>query len=232
MRIFTIVLLLAFVTFGCKKNEVAPNNSTSYDYYPIDVGRNWIYLVDSIVLHGNETQKPDTFSYHVKITIDTTFLGADGITNYKVTKSIQRSNQSEFIFGSNFSVQKNSAGVTHNIQDRRLPILTFPIIEKIEWNGNLYTEKDEWNIYSRSTQKLECYYTNSHEEFTHNSTTYDSTCTIVRFKESNIVNERQSLEVYANHIGLVYKRFENQENRHTDDPKGCIYTYSLLSFEK
>lgn len=232
MRIIIICLILSFAAYGCKKNEVVPNVDHSTKYYPLADGYTWIYAVDSVIFYGNLTQKPDTINYHVRHEIIGTIQNAEGVYSFTVEKSIKTSEEGKFKFDRTFGIQKSKLALTYNNVDTRIPVLTFPISNEKEWNGNVYTEKDEWNITSGKTNEVECFYKDVHLPKTVEGTLYDSISTVVRSKEENAINSRYTNEIFAANIGLVSKYFENLENFDTQDPKGSIYTYTLLSFEK
>jgi len=232
MRIIIICIILAFATFGCKKNEVVPNIDHSSKYYPIAKGYTWIYAVDSIVFYGNLGQNPDTFSYTVKQEVTNTTIDSSGNLSYVVDKSIKREKDLLFRFDKSFGIQKSALELTYNTVDTRLPILTFPLTQDKEWSGNIYTTKDEWNLISGQSNEVECYYESVHQALDIAGNSYDSTSTVIRTKEDNAINSRYSSEIFAANIGLVQKYFENMENFSSNDPKGSIYTYTLISFEK
>lgn len=232
MRIIIICLVLSFAANGCKKNEVVPNVDHSTKYYPVAQGHTWVYEVDSIVFYGNLTQKPDTTNYRVKHTITGSNTDDQGLTIYSVEKSIQTKKDGKFIFDKTFGIQKTALELSYNTVDTRIPVLTFPITIEKEWNGNLYTEKDEWNIITGKTNEVECFYAEAHVPKIIAGQSYDSTSTVIRSKEENAINSRFTNEIFAANVGLVFKYFENIANYDTNDPKGSKYTYTLVSFEK
>lgn len=232
MRITIICIIIALVAHSCKKNEVVPNVDHSSKYYPIAVGHTWIYQVDSIIFYGNLNQKSDTLQYSVRHTVVSTSTDAQGRETFTVEKSIKNSPGQIFQFDKNFGVQKTHLELAYNTADTRIPILVFPIANDKVWSGNTYTEKDEWNIISGKTNEVECSYSEIHLPKEVASTLYDSTCVVSRYKEENAINSRYTNELYAANVGMVSKYFENLENYDTDDPKGSIYTYKLISFEK
>lgn len=231
MRILAVCIFLGFIAFGCKKNEVIPNVDNSTKYYPIEDDYTWTYEVDSIIYYGNITQKPDTLTYWVRHTVKSSGESTTGARSFIVEKSIRTEIDEPFIFNRTFEVLKTSLELEYNSIDTRIPILLFPITNDKEWSGNLYTEKDEWNIITGKTNELQCYYTDVHSIKTIENVQYDSTSTVIRSKEQNAINSRYSTEIYGANIGLVSKYFENLENFNTTDPKGSIYTYTLISFE-
>lgn len=232
MKIIGFYILLLFATLSCKKNKVVPNVDHSSKYYPLAIGYTWIYAVDSIILYGNETQNADTLRYQVKNRIVSTTNDATGTLNYVVEKSVQTAKSNRFVFNNLFTLQKTTLELVCNAQDARIPMLIFPIIRLKEWSGNVYTQKDEWNMATGNTNEVECMYTEVHVPHTANGVVYDSTSTVTRLKEENAINSRYATEVYAANLGLVSKYFENIENHNRSAPKGSKYTYTLLSFEK
>lgn len=230
MKIIGFYILLVFVALSCKKNEIVPNIDHSSKYYPLDTGYTWIYSVDSIIMYGNETKDTDTLTYLVKNRIVSTTIDATGTLNYVVEKSIQTAKTNRFVFNTLFTIRKTPLEVVYNVNDARIPILIFPIIRSKEWNGNIYSQKDEWNIATGSTYEVECRYTEVHKPHSVNGIMYDSTSKVTRLKEENAINSRYATEVYAANVGLVSKYFENIANQ--SDTKGSKYTYALISFEK
>jgi hypothetical protein len=77
-------------------------------------------------------------------------------------------------------------------------------------------------------------YTFIDQPATVSSTTFDSTATVLQLADSTLLNKDYWEEIYAKHIGLIYKREEQLTTQITNSPEfvpqqGFVLKLTLLS---
>lgn len=221
MRIIIVCLILAFATYGCKKNEVVPNLDHSSKYQPLAIGHTWIYQVDSIYFHGNGSQKPDTFHFLQRNIIASSFTNEQSELSYKLTRSVKKDSFSDWIFQRNYSLTKTDIDLLQTFEDETTIEFTVPFVLLREWDCNQFNNRNS----------VGCYFEEVHTPMDIGSQYFDSTSTAYFEQEKNIVNSFFKRKTYAANVGLVLQYVEGINNLDSD-PIGTKYTLTLLSFEK
>ena len=221
MRIIVICLILAFVASGCKKNEVVLDIDHSSKYQPLAVGHTWIYQVDSISFYGNISQRPDTFHFLQRNTVESSFTNEQGQLSYRVTRSVKRDSLTDWVFQRNYSLTKTDIDLLQTFEDETTIEFTLPFVLLREWDCNQFNNRNS----------IDCYFEEVHTPMDIGSQNFDSTSTVFFEQEQNAVNSFFKRKIYAANVGLVLQYIE-EINNIDSDPRGTKYTLTLLSFEK
>lgn len=241
--------LSAFVILGvssCGKNKTEILPQTGKLYFPLLVGKELVYDVDSVIYDPQPSGKIqiDTFKWQVREVIKDTFKDQSGIIQYR-TEHFSRVQGaitwiSDFVFTSALTLQ-------HALRnENNLTFIKFPLIFSVDtqWEGNVYIDPsvkikvagetltpftNKWTYQILSIDKPEQIGTRK----------FDSVLTIVAQSNPNILNEkRYTLEKYAKGIGLVYREQKILDTQKLDGSvawevraeKGFIVTQKILSF--
>jgi len=221
MRIIVICLILAFVASGCKKNEVVLDIDHSSKYQPLAVGHTWIYQVDSISFYGNISQRPDTFHFLQRNTVESSFTNEQGQLSYRVTRSVKRDSLTDWVFQRNYSLTKTDIDLLQTFEDETTIEFTLPFVLLREWDCNQFNNR----------KSVDCYFEEIHTPMYVGSQNFDSTSTVYSKRERNAVNSFFNRKTYAANIGIVLQYVEGINNVDSD-PKGTKYSLTLVSFEK
>ena len=82
-------LALLFLSFMACKSETEQFPKYGLEYYPVEVGKNWFYAVDSIVYDTIPSQslvQKDTFHFLLWERITDTFRTNNGLLTYKIER--------------------------------------------------------------------------------------------------------------------------------------------------
>jgi hypothetical protein len=204
-NLISLISLAAFsiLFFSCKKEaDLNSNNSNHYSYFPLENGSWVIYKVDSIVHNSDDdfTNNPDTSisAYHflIKEVIDSSFVDGQGNTAYRVSRYRRLNDTIPWEFQAVW-VAVRTFNSAQRVEDNiRYLKLSFPVSLQSNWNGNAF------NDFSAEDYA----YTDIHVPSTFGSLSFDSTVTVLQLQDDNLIHRIFKQEVYANHVGLVYKQ--------------------------
>lgn len=204
-NIFLIVFcLFAFSWLSCNRNDDSPQQETNYQYFPLKVGAEYIYKVDSI----DYVRIPDTTHiYWLKEVVLEEVERAGGgmyhqIAIYHAKDSIGPWTKVRTDLAQNFT--NRTERLQDNIQFKNL---VYPIKAEREWEaaptGQVeakYGLKNGANIRFTETK-----YAEIHEPHYLLNTSFDSTVTVIQQEFYDFLTRVNFREKYINHVGLYSK---------------------------
>lgn len=212
---------VSILFYACSREDSStPAISMGYEYFPVNTGHAIIYDFDSIFV-DTKVSVYDTTRYQLKEYIESTF--PDNVN--RPTQRIERYRKSKdsltwSIINVCYSTLTKSTA--ERVQEnQRYVKLVFPVKLNKTWDGNGFTTLPKW----------EYEYTGADEPVTLNGTKFDSTLTVTHIDELNLIEKEYSVEMYAKHVGLIYKEFVHLEKT----PAGVVtkatkYTYKFKSY--
>lgn len=211
---FGVILL---VSLAACKEEIAPRTPLYQSYFPIEVGSEWIYEVDSFV-YDDFSNSIDTFQFRIKEIVDTTYIDNEGRTTFisYVYKEIAPDVWEAYKTHTSNIFRNKIEKVEDN---QRYLKLIFPVINGEIWLGNAQNQVSP-NL------PWEYQYQQTHEAKTINGQFFDSTLVVLQHADSNAIDQTFSTEYYANHVGLVYKEFLMLETQN-NNTKGLHYIQKI-----
>jgi hypothetical protein len=200
---------------ACDSSDDASPSDTSKDYLPLRTGWYQLYDVSEITYTLGE---PETLAYELKTVVADSFQNQSGEYTYVIHRS-RRSDGGSWENAGTWSVRINNREAVVNEENIPFVVLRFPVHEGSNWNGNEYNTvvnpgsgetEDEYLVEEAGVS-----YPVGESEF--------EDCVVVNQEDNQefIVYFDQRKEVYARHIGLVYKE-KTQLHYCTDTDKGCI----------
>lgn len=219
-RYIFITLLLLFL-LGCKKNTIEVLEDHTSKYLTRETGHVWTYQMDSISYSGFQGDKPDTFHYWVKDVITDQFVTDSGDTAYVFERWYRTDSITDWKFARKFNDILNDKELIRSDFDQKSVLLSLPIVLNKLWDANQYN----------NGPYVESYYESTHNFAQVGPFQFDSTCTIFHDEQINAINSYFAKEIYAAHVGLVFREEERIEYKNTDDQVGHRYTLRLISFE-
>lgn len=202
----TIILLLTFgcLFSACKDDNFPPLKSFD-SYYPIEVGHESIYLVDSI-FYDDFNDTIFTHSSRLREVVDTIFETQDAQGNTQiefVSYLYSETLPNVWQYIATYSTRKNAQRVERTENNQNFIKMVFPVVDEKTWQGNALTNLAPWTYQYQET----------HLSKTFNGINYDSTLVVKQAEENNFIQELLSLEIYAKDIGMVYKEFTDIETQ-------------------
>jgi hypothetical protein len=215
--IIVIILLLSF--FSCKKETELPLDM-GLKYFPVNTGHWVVYDVDSIS-YNDFTGHIDSFKFQIKEYVESVFIDNEGRETQRLVR-YERPNDTTAWFIKDVWAENLTPTTAQKVEENiRLIKLIFPPKENTKWDGNLYN--------TNGVQNYE--YKDVHKAYSLNNITFDSTVSIIQKQEYTLISEKFEKEIYAAHIGLVYKKSVDLIKEPTGlIKKGVDYSYTLNSF--
>jgi hypothetical protein len=227
-----LVILSAFL-FSCKKEQTLPT-PISYAYYPLFRGKMMIYDADSIVYPYRFLTDTSHYEVHFQWmeVYDSVFIDNAGDSAYHIFRYTRSDSTQPWIWQNEYYTYVTKTTAERWENNFRFIKLTFPPQLFNTWQGNYFnnTDSPEVNYFNG----WEYQYTSVDQPATVNSTTYDSTSTVLQLADSTLLNKDYWEEVYAKHVGLIYKKEEQLTTQDFNLPifipqQGFILKLTLLS---
>lgn len=230
-KFFTVLLTLTvFLLLGCSKQTEELRLTELSEYYPLQVGRVYVYRLDSSLIPFFGTEL-DTRSYHARDSIADTIRDNLDRLSYRVYRFVTdtlEQNAWKPIGAYYITPADNSTEV---VDDNNLRIIKLvkPIRDGYSWSGNsyidtktagsLYQYMDGWNFqYQNTGQSYSVLYGTLPNTIT--VLQVDDTSPPGPFDPNNYQQRNYSVEVYAKGVGLIYKEFLHSVWQVTPPPAG------------
>lgn len=218
---YFIGLVLFFFLSSCKKDEVIHTAGPSYQYAPTDTGRWILYDVDS-TYYSVLTNPPAThYSFQVLERIDSTYLDNSGRPTQRLERFRRDSVGAPWVQVVSVWNSTLTLSAYERVEENvRFVKLGFPINLNTRWDGNAYNPQgfDEYS------------YEDVHVEYYFGSFYFDSTLIVHRGQPPNAIERKNGKEIFANHVGMVYKEYFNLDIQNFHDTTGAKYFYRMVAY--
>lgn len=236
--LFVVLLLISFLLFSCSDNQVEDQKvEYGYEYFPLKLGNEWIYEVDSLVYNSGNVVISSKSQLREKV-VDTLRVGDR--TEYIIRQSSRKDDTQPWNTFGVITTSIEGAKALRTENNLKFIKLVFPVRSDKTWDGNVYfdSNKTTANVYG---EPLQIYRNWEYEMILNDSTaqingiTYDSILTVnqVDFKARFTLSK--SVESYAKNVGMISKSHTFYKNKKTPVDKevefGFEIKYNLLSFK-
>lgn len=220
-----IVSLLAIAS--CEKNDPGKAD-TGESYFPVDIGRMWVYDVDSLWYDNNTGSTTiDTFHYQYKEYIADEFTDAEGKSSRRLER-YYRANETEEWSRVNAGVLLKDGMLAQKvIENTRYVKMVFPLKTRKTWNGNAYNDR------GTETYEAETY----DEAAGVNGMSFPKTMRVLQTEELNAIEEIRRYEIYARDVGMIYFQWDSINTQNKKPPavgtvsRGFRLRYMIKSFQ-
>lgn len=223
---YLLILLAGIVVVGSSCKKQAPVKFY-YEYFGLNQGKYVIYDVVEII-HDDALNQHDTLRYQLKTYWADTFVDNQGRITREFWRSTRDSSSHPWVFKDIWTGIIDGVRAELIEENQRVVKLVFAPTPQKEWNANAY------NIWP----EMECNYGDIHQEMSFGGTVFDSTLVVEQEETYSLIDTIRKYEVYANHIGLVYKhsrdlnfQFNQQGQIYLDKGRELFYTYSSSGVE-
>jgi hypothetical protein len=189
---------LSFFFFACKKDKEITAIDLGYEYYPNKIGNFVVYQVDSLY-YNDFTGTIDTFNFQIKEKITENFSDLSNRESQRIERYYRKNENENWLLKDVWYLNRTSNTAEKVEENVRFVKVIFPLKKEMTWNGNRFNSLGEKNY---TLTKL-------HEPFTIGQLNFDSTIYISQEADSNLIEKKIAFEIYAKHIGLVYKKSFN-----------------------
>ena len=225
MKIIPYILLSMLFLFACQTEDEDAEDLAidfGYTYYPLRVGQEAVYEIDSILYDDfsgsidtvhiqrlERVQKQDFDSQGQKRFEIGIYERSDSLASWKFQRLISRT-----------STERRVEQLQENILT--IPFV-FPIKDGRSWDANAL------NIFPEENYR----YRNLYQSYLLEGQRYDSTLTLIQKQEFTFISQRESREVYAAGIGMIYREdLDVRKNSEQEITSGYEAKVRLASFVK
>lgn len=247
----TKILILALAgsslcgMLSCSKESVESLDAYALglDYYPVSIGKVWVYQMDSTWYRlNNQVVKQQSFGYLREEVVDT-FRDVTGKLIHRLDVFQTRDTtlgwdltDSYFIEANDRLLQKRESGLSY-------VRLVFPPQDGKSWNGNINIHpKTQIQVQGELLEPFDqwlYYYEYIDRPETIGNKPYQHVCKVMEVDDENIIQKRYSMAKYARGVGMVYKELVLLETQNTDTSipfeqraeKGLLLKLSLIRYE-
>lgn len=207
---FLILYSVFLVCFSSCKEESIPAMSVEIDteFYPLEVGRTWIYLTDSVVFN-KQLNTVDTLIGFMKEEITAEFVTTGDIVLYVIERSFRRTLVDQWNVTDIYSASFIDNKATRTEENLRFVKLVFPTSLGQKWDGNQFF--DETVIVNVGGESIEVYKNWNSEVIAIGSTVvlggvqFENCTEIILADSENSIEKRYVKEIYAKGVGLISK---------------------------
>lgn len=222
-------LLLIFGLVACNET-LAPTDSScgASGFYPLTIGYFISYEVTEI--QHSELAEDDTINYQIKEVLADTFTDLSAQQAYRIER-FRRDNESQtWALDSVWTVRNEGLRLVKVESNVPYVKLICPLEEELSWDGNLFNGLAPETYVVQDLQ----------QGYQVDDNFFDQTVTVVQKADTaSLLSRNYRIEVFAQDIGLVYKKNENfRYCDDADDPcfgqdsviGGVFYEQKLLDF--
>lgn len=223
---FTLFILV-LMTSGCIRSEIEDIEIDSgYDYSPLQVGKYFVYQVDSTefrpVVGGIALDSSSTF---VKELIADSFPDNTGAVTYRLERYERKDNAQPWTIRSVYALTRTEEEFYRTEDNLRFVKLRFPLQEGRKWNPTrffdnlLEVEVAGQTIQMFKSWSAEVSAAGRMEEI--GNLNFPDVATIVSSDSENLIEKRYAMEKYARNIGLVFRELQIMDTQCNGQPADC-----------
>ena len=204
----TISVVSLCVFTGCESEDTPFNPLGEREYVPLRVGAFQVYAVNEI---RYQLGVPETLDYELKVLVSDSFPSVNGTYVYVLTRS-KREAGGAWNYLDTWSARVDDSEFVVTEENTPYLKVRLPLVKGGKWNGNAYNIAgvDEYELTDLRTA-----YEAGGEVFP------DCIAVVQADGDDYIVFLDQRHEIYARHVGLIYKEV-TQLNYCTSTAQGCL----------
>jgi hypothetical protein len=220
MKKVLTAFVIAACTFvfieGCSKQMDDFTSAPISDYFPLQVGKTYLYRMDSTIPAAFGSSLITKY-YQAKDSIESTFNDNLGRTSYRIFRySRDTSATKPWQFAATYYATNTGQSLEYVDNNLRFIKLQSPIKDQFTWPAHTYIDTRSQNTTVSYLDDWNYEYQNLDQSYTVLNKTYDSTITVFQkdetlpegaFNPAYRQDKNYGKEVYAKGIGLIYKEF-------------------------
>ncbi|TAF35393.1 MAG: hypothetical protein EAZ57_04980 [Cytophagales bacterium] len=196
-------LSLCFLIYlsGCReKNEETIPANFGESYYPLQVGARISYSVKQQIYEASNPNPniPRLFTYQLREEVLDKSKGENGEDLFRIVRYTRPTGLDNWQIDSVWTVKKDNSQIIKTEHNVPYVKMSFPLYEDKSWNGNAFNSRKRQPYRVVSLGK----------PFAVNNLNFSRAAVIMHQADSNILFKDVGYEVFADSIGMIYKRHE------------------------
>lgn len=240
-----LLCLAIFCALSCGENETEELDQSvfGYEYLSLDVGHEWIYNVDSVLIGQGGLDNIESTS-QVRERITELISEENGKKTYRLERSHRRADSVAWNVTDIWTIASTDARVTKTIENLTFVKMVFPATDGTRWDGHVFFDDEEF--FPVAQENLKIYQNWDYEIQSRDQPQkvgdidYDNVLRVDHIDEETLISRRLSYEKYAKGVGLVERYMEifDSQNRIESEAwvdsaeKGFFLHQTLTSFTK
>lgn len=244
-KLFLLVILLGSMAClqSCEEITETVDLEEGIDYFPLEVGQNLVYSVDSLnFLIGTQGIFIDSTHTFVREKIVDTFEDNEGNTAYKVERFERKSDTLDWQIRDVWTASRDEQRAFRTEENLRFVRMIFPLKEERVWESTAFIDKG-MIVTVAGGETIELFKNWESEVLSVNQAEtiggreYPEVATIIHADSENFIEYRYVVEKYAKNIGLVYREMRILDTQNIDESlswrekaeEGFILRQTLIS---
>lgn len=236
--------ILIISIFSCGENEIEnPDDSIfGYEYFPLGLGYEWIYAVDSVLINQAGTNNVISSSF-IKEELIEIIKDTEDNKEFQLQRSYKKDSISQWKITDIWVIQADHSRAIRTEENLSFVKLVFPAVDGTKWDGHVFFDDDkDFPVAAENITVYKDweYQINEIESKTVGGTLYSEVLDVLHIDDVTFISKRFSTESYAKGIGLIERKMEifDTQNGNTSLPwveraeKGFQLTQTLVSFTK
>lgn len=224
---FILLLFIGYFLWACSTKESLDEETYSfgYEYFPVKVGHEVVYDIDSIV-YDDFSGSVKKYTYQKKERITDSFYDASQRLYQRVERYYRKNDSDSWALSKALVHTLNTYTAEVQEDNQRIIRLVFPVQRSKSWNAYLYTG---------ISGKRDFYYSATGGVYTYQSNKQLlNTITVTQQNDSNLIEKRLRREMYAPGVGMVFAQYDSIDTQFdgVGNPKvkGLSYIQKLHSY--
>ncbi len=227
LKAFFLGITATFLMVACKKESETFNSPTLNDYYPLKVGKIFIYRMDSTV-PASFGSSLVVHSYQARDSVEAAFTDNAGRPGFRIFRSIRdTAGKQPWRFAATYVAIQANNSIEYVDNNMRFIKLRLPITEGYSWKAHSFIDTKSLNSNVTYLDEWEYAYEKMQTPFSVFNKRFDTTITVAQHDETsppgpfdpkNYQQRNFGVEVYAKNVGLIYKEFLHWTYQTTPPP--------------
>jgi hypothetical protein len=203
---YLLVAIALWGIWGCKEETAVLDTPLRYEYFPLAIGQQRNFVVDSILFDPQGTRVSiDTTTTFVREVVADTFRNSNKDLEYRIERYERSNALDNWILKSVLTESRTTSQAQRFENNFRLVKMVFPVQSKQEWNPLLYV--DPLTKVDVKGEPLELFkgWKASIKNLDQSWNQYPNTLEIQFSNYENAIELRRGTERYAANVGLVYR---------------------------
>ncbi len=238
-------ICFAVIATSCKKQSVTLDPVPLTTYFPLEIGHEITYSLDSTVFYTNFGQQATINHYEVRDRVDAQVTDNLGRNSYRILRDIRKDSTRPWIPDNTFIAIPTGNSIEYVENNLRFLKLQEPVRQDFSWEGNSFIDTYTNLLDLKYLEGWDYIYDSLNVSLSINGLSFDSTITVLQRDEflgqdpaipnTQYAEKNYGVEKYAAGVGLIYKEFIHWEyqGKFTQSPgySGYGVKLSIIDFK-